>query len=428
MDKIRSILERVEIPKMIRIRQHFNTTTIENIREAIWGELSRSEITQTIKPGMRIAITAGSRGIANYALIIKSIAEYVKSKSAIPFVVPAMGSHANAVAEGQRQILTQAGITQDYIGCEILSSMETVCIGKTDAGNDVYIDIHAAQADGIIVLGRVKPHPSFRGEYESGIMKMMAIGLGKQYGAQQCHAKGFKEMAQRVPEFGKAVVKHSNVIFAVAIIENAFEKTYKLRAIPANKIADEEPVLLEEARRQMGRIPFAFCDTLIVDQIGKEISGGGQDPNVIGRFVDPLSDSRDYISFGFKCDKLVVLDITDKSHGNCSGIGLSDFTTTRLVNKCDRASTYINCLTAREYRTNFIPLYFDDDATAIRAGMYFSDRAGVAPMRVIRIQNTLYLEEMFISEALLDEARANPSIEILGEPTSLPFDADGNLL
>ena len=277
------------VPKMFRVKQVFPRPKIEpeEIPGIIEELLSEEKFASRIKPGMRIAITAGSRGIANVALTTKCIADFVKSRGGQPFIVPAMGSHGGATAEGQREILEGYGITEDYVGCPIISSMEVKKIGVTEDGRDTFIDKNAAEADGIILGCRIKPHTAFRGPYESGMMKMMAIGLGKQHGAEVCHEQGFKNMAKNVPMFGKSIIKNAPILFAVPTIENAFDETCKITAVAAEDIEALEPGLLKEAFTYMPRILVDSCDVLVVDQIGKNFSGDGMDPNITGTFCTP---------------------------------------------------------------------------------------------------------------------------------------------
>ena len=265
-DKAAALLEKVELPKMFRARQLFDRSHIEPGDIPAHIESILEPFGSRIRPGMRIAITAGSRGIANVPVITRSVADFVKSRGAQPFVVPAMGSHGGATAEGQLEVLRGYGITPESVGCPIISSMEVRKIGVNEEGTDVFIDRNAAEADGIIVSCRVKPHTSFRGPFESGIMKMMTIGLGKQAGAETCHRAGFKYMAKYVPMFGKAIIENAPVMFAVAAIENAYDQTAELVAVDACDIYDKEPELLKRAFANMPRILVPSCDVLIVDQ------------------------------------------------------------------------------------------------------------------------------------------------------------------
>ena len=376
-----------DLPKMFKVRQTFPRPRIEpeDIPGIIRGYLSEESFAAKVRPGMRIAITAGSRGIANVALVTKTIADYVKSRGAEPFVVPAMGSHGGATAEGQKDVLESYGITESYLGCPILSSMEVKKIGVNEEGMDVFIDKYAAEADGIIVSCRIKPHTAFRGPYESGIMKMMAIGLGKQHGAEVCHEAGFKNMAKYVPMFGKAIIENAPVLFAVAVIENAFDETCKIAAVQAEDIVEKEPPLLKEAFTYMPRILVDSCDVLVVDQIGKNFSGDGMDPNITGTFCTP------YASGGINAQRVCVLDLSPETHGNGIGLGYSSATTKRVFNQLDLASI---------------------------------DKKNP---RIVRIPNSLHLEHIMLSEAYYDEVRNHPGITIESEPEYLPFDEDGNL-
>lgn len=279
---IHELVKDVKLPKMVKIHQKFDDSKIEDLESELLQKLEADQIRATLRPGMRVAITGSSRGITNQPLIIRTIANFVKSCGASPFVVPAMGSHGGATAEGQKGILESYGITEEYIGCPIVSSMETKLIGYTPKNQPVYIDKNAAEADGIIVQCRVAPHTSFRGPYESGIMKMMTIGLGKQNGASHFHSSGIGHMAEYIPMYGNTIRTHSNVIFAVAAVENAYHDTCRIEALTNEEIPEKEPELLEYAKQRFGKILLDKCDVLVVDEIGKDINGDGADPNVTG--------------------------------------------------------------------------------------------------------------------------------------------------
>ncbi len=424
MGSISTLLQNITIPGMARIRQVFDDTHIpaEEIPEVIRRQLSRPEIADTIPAGGEIAITAGSRGIANIPLILKAVADFVKDKGAVPFLVPAMGSHGGATAEGQRSILESYGVTEESIGCEIRSSMETVQIGTTPDARPVRIDKNAAQADGIIVVGRIKPHTAFRGPYESGLMKMMAIGLGKQYGASIVHEGGFENFAEDIPKYGTAILKNAKVLFGVGILENAYDKTRELHALLPREIIEEEPGLLLKAKSYMPRILFDSCDVLVVDEIGKNISGDGMDPNISGRFCT------DCASGGICAQRVAVLDLTDATHGNANGIGLADVTTRRVLNKMDFEATYPNTITNKITETMKIPMVMESDKLAIRMAIRTCFGIDEAAPRIIRIRNTMEMEYIEISETLLEEAGRNPQIEIVSEPAPLFFDGNDNLL
>ena len=411
------------VPKMFRVKQVFPRPKIEKeeIPGLIENLLSQEKFASRIKPGMRIAITAGSRGVANVALTTRCIADFVKSRGALPFVVPAMGSHGGATAEGQKALLAGYGVTEEYVGCPVLSSMEVKKIGVNEEGGDVYIDKNAAEADGIILGCRIKPHTAFRGPYESGMMKMMAIGLGKQYGAEVCHEAGFKNMAKNVPLFGKCIIQNAPILFAVPTIENAFDETCRILAVAAEDIEEQEPGLLKEAFSDMPRILVDSCDVLIVDQIGKNFSGDGMDPNITGTFCTP------YASGGIDSQRVAVLDLSPETHGNGLGIGLASATTKRVYDQLDLAAMYPNAITCTVLTGVRIPLVMESDKETIQVCIKSCNEIDKKNPRVVRIPNSLHLEHIMLSEAYLDEIRGNPNLMIESEPEYLPFDENGNL-
>ncbi len=411
------------VPKMFRVKQVFPRPKIEKeeIPGLIENLLSQEKFASRVKPGMRIAITAGSRGVANVALTTRCIADFVKSRGALPFVVPAMGSHGGATAEGQKALLAGYGVTEEYVGCPVLSSMEVKKIGVNEEGGDVYIDKNAAEADGIILGCRIKPHTAFRGPYESGMMKMMAIGLGKQYGAEVCHEAGFKNMAKNVPLFGKCIIQNAPILFAVPTIENAFDETCRILAVAAEDIEEQEPGLLKEAFSYMPRILVDSCDVLIVDQIGKNFSGDGMDPNITGTFCTP------YASGGIDSQRVAVLDLSPETHGNGLGIGLASATTKRVYDQLDLAAMYPNAITCTVLTGVRIPLVMESDKETIQVCIKSCNEIDKKNPRVVRIPNSLHLEHIMLSEAYLDEIRGNPNLMIESEPEYLPFDENGNL-
>ena len=417
-------LAQAPIPKMFLVEQKFSKENIpaENIPPLLHAQLSAPEIADTLQPGMRVALTAGSRGIANIALILRCTADFVKEQGAVPFIVPTMGSHGGATAEGQLQVLYELGITEESCGCPIISSMETAYIGDTDDGRPVYIDKNAYEADGIIVINRVKPHTGFRGPYESGLMKMMAIGLGKQYGAEQCHSEGFKSMAANVPRFGGVVLEKSNVLFGIALLENAYDETRRIVTLPAGRIAEEEPKLLKEAFLHMPRILVDRCDVLIVDEIGKNYSGGGMDPNVTGTWHNT------YGSGGIRAFRVAVLDVSEASHGNAHGVGGAHATTRRLFEKIDFEAMYINGFTSVLVTPGRIPWIMENDKQAIQMCLATCEEGDPKNHSVVRIPNSLTLERIWLSESYYEEARSNPDMKILCEPKEMQCDADCSLM
>ena len=417
---VSELIQDTFIPKMFKASQEFDAEklTREEIPAAIDKELDK--VAGTIRPGMRIAITCGSRGISNLAVIIRAICDYVRREGAIPFIVPAMGSHGGATAQGQRSVIEHYGVTEEAMGCEIRSSMETVFVGKNAEGLDVFMDKNAYEADGIILCNRVKPHTSFKGDYESGLMKMMAIGLGKQYGADRTHEAGFQNMAKNVKLFGEVILNHAPVLFGLAILENAFDETRRLEAVPAENILSREPELLLEAKAHMPRILPESCDVLIIDRIGKDISGTGLDPNIAGPFGDTGKQ------YGLKSQKMCILDLSEGTNGNGYGIGAADTTTKRAFDKMDLQAMYINSLTSTALWKNRIPLIMESDEDALKAAIKCCNEIDKEHPKVIRIHDTLHLSEIMLSESYLSELDSISGLKQAGELREMDF-KDGDL-
>ncbi len=418
---IEGLLEGVRLPKFVKLRQEFSRAQIApaDIPGAVRAQLERPQIRDTIQPGMSVCLTCGSRGIDNIVAITRAVADFCKERGAKPFAVPAMGSHGGATAQGQLEVLHSFGITEATIGCPIRSSMETQTVGTTEEGHPVRIDRHAAQADGIILINRIKPHTSFRGTYESGLMKMMAIGLGKQQGAELCHADGFPRMHHMVPLFGKAILKNAPVVFGLGILENAFDRTAQLHALTPQEIIDREPILLKEAAGLMPSLGFESCDVLIVDEIGKNISGCGMDPNISGVFATPG------MTGGIQAQRRCILSLTPQTHGNGYGMGAADAVTRRLYDQLDLSAIYPNSITSTSLGFSKIPIIMENDRAAIALCLRTCNRIDKERPRIIRIRNTLALSEMEISEALVSQIKEN--MQVISEPYDLPFDEKGNL-
>ena len=421
---VSKLVRDVKLPKMFRVRQNFSTSKIEasKIPGIVEGLLSDPKYTSQIRPGMKIAITVGSREIANVVIITRAIVDYVKKCGAEPFIVAAMGSHGGATSEGQREILRQFGVTEESMGCPIKTSMEVVKIGVNEEGMDVLIGKDSQEADGIIINCRIKPHTCFRGPYESGIMKMMTIGLGKQAGASVCHAAGFKYMAKYVPMFGRAILKQANILFAVAVLENAYDQTERIVALNHDEIEEEEPKLLEIAKSLLPRICVPECDILICDTIGKNFSGSGMDPNITGTFVTP------YASGGLKSQRVVVLDLSDESHHSGVGIGMAHATTRRFFNKMDFDLTYPNLITSTVIENARIPLVMDNDREAIQVCAKTCTDVDHDNLRIVRISNSLRVEHILLSEAYYEAVKKDPNFTIESEPAEMTFDEEGNLV
>ncbi|HEU5318522.1 MAG TPA: lactate racemase domain-containing protein [Chloroflexota bacterium] len=418
---LHQLLDGVPIPRLARIRYSLQTApAIRDVERHVTEELRRPDIRALVKPGERIAIGVGSRGVAKLAEMTASLVRELKAIGAQPFVVPAMGSHGGASADGQREVLAHLGVTEERVGCPIMSDMTTVEVGRTEDGISVKLDKHALAADGIVFIARVKPHTAFRGTYESGLAKMIAIGLGKQSGAAACHAAGFGDMARRVPALARVALEKSSIRFGIATLENAHDEPFKIVAVPAGRILADEPALLDEAKAMMPSLPFDEIDVLVIDQIGKNVSGDGADPNITGRYPT------EFATGGPRVAKHVVLDLTDETDGNANGIGTAHFTTVRALQKMDLGSTYPNGLTSTVVGPVAIPMTLPSDRLALAAALLTCNAVGREP-RLVRIANTLRLDEFAVSESLLEDVRRDQRLEIVAGPDDAPFDGDGNL-
>ena len=413
---------RCPLPKMARIRQTFARPRVDDMAAEMREQMQ--VLTPRIRPGMTVGLTVGSRGIQNILTMLEVAVQAVRGCGASPVLLAAMGSHGGATAEGQLQILRDYGITEEAMGCPVKSSMETVEIGLSAVRRQpVRIDKYASEADGILLFNRVKPHTSFRGRYESGLMKMMAIGLGKQHGAESIHHQSPGIMHELVEEYGRTILENCPILGGIAVIENAYDETYLIKGLSPEEIITEEPKLKEISYKTIAHLLFDKCDVLVVDKIGKNISGDGMDPNVSGRFVQPK-----YCSGGIEAEKVVILDLTDETHGNAQGIGLAEVTTRRLFNKMKLEMTYPTGVTNTFLHLMKIPMIMDNDREALQlALMCCPDAEDQNNIKMIRIPNTAHIDYIEISEGMLPLAEANPNIEILTEPYELSFDENGNL-
>lgn len=410
---------RAPMPDVALVRRHFSPEKLDDVAGALRKELDRVNLAGRVKPGQRIAITAGSRGVDNIATIIKTIADEVKRAGGNPVIVPAMGSHGGATAEGQVELIGEYGINEQSMGCPILSSMDTVVIGKTPMGATVHMDRNAYESDGVIVVNRIKNHTSFRAPIESGMCKMMAIGLGKQRGAESIHDYG---MAANIPPAASVMIGTGKVILGVGTVENAYHKTFKVVAAAPEKIHETDAEYLKIAAKLLPRVPFDDLDVLVVDQIGKNISGTGMDMNVVGlwrRTGEP--------PFTPMYRRLVVLDVCAESHGNCSGIGTADFTTRRLANKFDAEKTYWNMLTSNFPAGAKLPIALDSDLDAVEVALRSANRTGEV-FDLVRIKDTLSLSDFWVSERPLEQIKGDSEYEILRPLGQMPRDGDGNFL
>lgn len=415
------------LPRMVEVRQKIPSPRLDDPVAETRKELERLGLHDKIKPGFKIAITAGSRGIANIAKILRTVVEEVKKAGGIPFIVPSMGSHGGSTPEGQLSVLKTLGITSETVGAPIHSSMEVEEVGRLRNGSPVYVDRKALEADGIIVVGRVKPHTDFKDKIESGLMKMMVIGLGKQKGAEMIHhykREGYHEL---LPEAARLIMNKAPIILGLAIVENAHHETAIMKAIQPIDIENEEMTLLEKAKTLLARIPFKEIDVLIVEEMGKEISGTGMDTNVTGRFWIPGEKD----SLSPTITSIVALDLSDATHGNAIGIGLADLTTQRLVSKIDYQSTFVNSLTTCFPITAKTPIFLPNDRDAITMAIQISGLNNPQEAKVVRIRNTQELDRIWISENIIETIKTEPELqeklEITGEPREMQFDVLGNL-
>ena len=370
---------------------------------------------------MKITITGGSRGISSYKELMKTIVSFVKKCGATPFIVPSMGSHGGGTSEGQENMLKKLGITKESVGCEIISSMDVVEVGRTSKDLPVYIDKNAANADGIILLNRVKLHTSFRGKYESGLIKMMAIGLAKRKGADMTHFLRYENMAENLVEVGKIAINNLNIICGVASIENGYNEVADVFVLNKDEILKEEPKILEKSKRLMPRIYLDDIDVLIVNEIGKNISGTGVDTNIVGRFhTNAASGGPNTVKLGF-------LDISEKSGGNGNGMGLADFVSKKFFRKIDFESTYINAITSTEPNSVKLPLVLDNDKYVFQGCVKLCGVKNIQDIKLVIINNTKELDEIYMSKSAFENTVDKSKVKKESELFDIPFDEEGNL-
>lgn len=416
----------MDLPPVQLVRQTGPQPTVADVA----GETRRAWLTSRtaarVRPGMTVAVAVGSRGIRNLAVLVAATLDALKQLGARPFIVAAMGSHGGATPQGQRELLAGYDITEDRLGVPVVTDMDVVELGHTEYGLPVYWDRHAFAADGVVTVSRVKPHTDFRGRFESGILKMLAIGLGKQKGADQIHSYGPNGLRDMIPAAGRVILRATRFLGGLAVLENANEETAHLEVVDRDELWDREPVLLEQARRLMGRLPFPELDVLIVGECGKNYSGAGLDPNVVGRWLieaTPEAETNDP-----KITRIGVLDVSPESHGNGTGIGIADLTTTRALAAIDPLPFRMNNLTARALWRSKLPLAFDTDREVIAACLDTCWQPDPTRVRLCLIPNTLEVAELWVSPPLVPSAREHPHLQLVGEPRPLPFDAAGNLI
>ncbi|MFZ5942708.1 MAG: hypothetical protein ACOYVD_01235 [Bacillota bacterium] len=418
---------KIELPKMVRVRQKFQGEPLEDISGEIKRQFTAQNLAARLKPGAKIAVAVGSRGINKIDFITKQVIDLLKNSGFEPFIIPAMGSHGGATAEGQTKVLEEYGITEETMGVPIISSLDVVEVGKTTAPSiegefPVYVDKVGYNSDGIVVINRVKPHTLFRNDIESGLMKMLAIGLGKHQGATMTHLQGFDRFGAIIPAVGQKILEKAPIFFGVGIVENAFEQTADIRIVAKEDFVQADKELLEKARELMGRIMLDELHVLVVKEIGKEFSGDGMDPNVVGRYLNPE------VVPDIKIQKVVVLDLSEKTKGNACGVGAADVITKRLFDKINFLKTYINVYTSTALHGARIPMIIDTDEEALQVALTSCVRVVPKQYKMVYIPNTLFLEELWVSEYLAQQIKDHPNFEVVGEPEEIKFDQEGNII
>lgn len=400
---------KLTLPKMIKVRQKFDAYEIRDIEGEVRKQIYKDSIRSIIKPRKKIALTVGSRGICNLSRIVKTVADCLKELGAEPFIVPAMGSHGGATAEGQREVLKTYGINEETMGIPIKSSMEVVKIGETDDGIPVFMDKLAYQSDMVVLVARVKPHTDFKGKVESGLCKMMAIGLGKHEGCSRLHQEGFENFHTVIPAVAEVFLKNAPIGFGVAIVENAYDRTALIEAVEAGNMIEEDSRLLELAKKLMPKIMMPKVDVLIVEQIGKDITGAGMDPNIVGRTTKGKLPGFN----GPDIQRIVVLGLSEGTHGNACGIGLADFTVKDVLDKIDYMATYANVIASGNPEAGRIPVAMENEREAVIAAVKCCVRIDENNPRIVRIKDTLHLGEIYVSENMLPDVLRNEYLEIM---------------
>lgn len=422
MSGIDDLLNSIPVPRMVEVFQRFERPELNDPGGELKRLLSDKKVFSRLRPGAEIAVAVGSRGIANLPEVTKAVVQELKNAGARPFLVPAMGSHGGATAEGQKALLEHLGMDETFMGAPIRSSMEVVKVSVSpDFGMPVYLDAFASKADGIVIINRIKAHPAYAFTYESGLVKMTAVGLGKQKTAEICHNLGAERIGEYVADIGLEGLKKFNIVAAIGLIENAYHETARLTVLRREEVEKAEPELLIESKGLAARFFIDDFDVLIIDEIGKEISGAGFDTNIVGRYSSP------YLSGGPDIRRVAVLDITNKSKGYGGGLGMVDFTTRRAFEKFDPEQTYPNTLTSTFTNGVKIPMILRNDRQAIQACIRTCNRMDPENVRMVRIKNTLCMDHIEVSESLVTAVREHPNMQIEGEVSEIVFNKEGNL-
>ena len=398
----------IQLPKMVPVEVTFESPVLEDIAQSVSEQFKQEAIRKKIQPGQTIAVGCGSRGVADVAEVAKATVSEIKALGGKPFIFPAMASHGAATAEGQKRVLEGYGITEDYVGCPLRATMETEVVETLDDGTRIHVDRYAAESDGIVLINRIKPHTNFRGPIESGIIKMMTIGMGKINGATEIHFHGFEAFAELLPRIAGIIMGKLPFLFGVGIVENAYERTALVEVIPTETLIEREPELLTRARQLIPKLLFDEIDVLVIDEIGKNISGSGCDPNVTGRNNRHIPWTEEP-----KVQKIVLLDLTEETHGNAVGFGVADVITMEIYRKLDIPSTYANAITATYLDGANIPVIMNTEEEAIRLAVKSLRRVRPEAARIVRIKNTLELTHITVSEPMLPEVEAHPQMKAL---------------
>ncbi len=414
----------VQLPKMYRVTQTFERPKVNDIPAAVRQELVSLGLDKKIAKGSRIGITVGSRGIQNLIPMISTAVDFVKKLGAEPFLLAAMGSHGGGTEKGQKEVLDSLGITEEALGAKVLTCADCEVISHTSGGLPVFIVKSAMTLDGIIIINRVKTHTSFKAKVESGLIKKLVVGLGGPMGAQQFHSFGQEELKHLIVEIGQVILNKLPVLGGLAIIENAYEETALVQGVASAGMVEKEAELLLYSKSLMPSLPAEKIDLLIIQEMGKNFSGTGVDTNIIGRLRIPGVPEPEKPNI----TRVAVLDISEESHGNATGVGLTDFVTKKLVDKMDRKATYLNVLTSTFVMRAAIPMYFDTEEKLLEAALYSMCSIPAEKLRIVIIPNTLYLTECLVSEAVVGELRNKAGIGIGDSPEEFKFGPDGSLM
>lgn len=411
---------------LLAVEQHFDAPRVEDVAAAAQQALETSGLLERIPPDARVAVGTGSRGVANLAVIVKAVIDRLKKAGCRPFIVPAMGSHGGATPEGQTALLAEMGVTPANMGVEVRATMEVVQIGQIPAGPPLFQDKYSAEADCTLLINRIKPHTDFHGQLESGLAKMAVIGLGKRHGATAMHAWGAAGFQQFLAPAGRIYQANTNLIGGLAILENAYDETAEIVGLTAAEIGGaKESQLLEKARGLMASLPFPEIDVLVLRQIGKNISGTGMDTNIVGRLMIPRQPEN---SGGPDIALIVVLDLTEETHGNAAGIGLANLTTARVIQKVDWVATYTNAVTSGIFgmQRASLPITLADDRRALQVALRCCGQPPPAA-RLVFIKDTLALDRLWVSSSLRPVVEARPNLSVV-EEVPLAFAAGGAIV